>query len=134
MNLLRGVLLASLLLGPILAAANPAGVGACPTACMAEKDHCVAKLGAPSEDNCKDGMRLCIERCNPTGQNTAAFDAAEERARNSRITDKDTPAGRQIRACEQRCEVSSTLCPRNGVSTNECGLGRQACIDRCYGK
>ena len=132
MKVFRGLLVAVLLTLPVqLLALAPTQVGACPTTCMSEKEHCVAKLGAPAEDNCKDGMRICIERCNPKGQNTAAFDAAESIARNARTK----PFNPKIRACEQRCEVSSTVCVRSGpTSSNACGLGRQSCLDRCYGK
>lgn len=116
------------------AATAPPAVGSCSTACMAEKDHCLAKLGPPAEPNCTTGMQICVERCNPRGQNTATFDAAEERNDSRSIRGASAEKDLSIRLCQQRCETASTLCPRDGLASNECGLGRQACIDRCYGK
>lgn len=130
------LLLALAALLPITtSAADPrAPLPACSTACIAEKNHCLAKLGPAAEENCQAGMQICIERCNPRGQNSAAFDAASEDERYRRSTALDAEVSQEVRLCAQRCEVASTQCPRSGTDVNECGLGRQACIDRCYGK
>lgn len=116
-----------LTLGLALAASARAEGPSCNASCQVEEGRCAALAGASANGNCRDGFRVCVQRCDPSRQNSTFLDSfASERIALHRPISSNENA-----RCEQGCAMSGRSCVEAGNDRGNCRSAQQACMGRC---
>ena len=130
---LRRALLAVGLIGGFHAGAVHGDSGQCIADCRSDRAQC-ATLGPDAGSNCGDGLRLCLQRCDPQRLNADLLSRMEgEFTAVARRAPGLSQAARNEQRCEQACDMTSMNCSSAGNDASHCRLARQACTQRCSG-
>jgi len=110
----------------LLALAGSAhGEGAsCTDACVAEEKQCITTLGEKARGNCGEGLRVCVQRCDPQRMNTALLDGGLGASTLRK-------PGTAVKSCEDACAMSTQLCMEAGNPQGACQNANTQCVERC---
>ena len=106
-----------------------AGNNRCTQTCEVQRDDCLKQLGSAASQNCRDGGKICRDRCNPSrlglGQRGHDDDDASLRVAKPRL------ASDRALVCQQNCDLGRHTCAEAGNGDDQCRLAQKSCIKRC---